>query len=71
MTEEKIARINELYHKSKKEGLTAEEKIEQANLRKEYINAIRADLRGTLDNVSILNPDGTVTDLKDIKKKKA
>lgn len=70
MTEEKIARINELYHKSKEEGLTAEEKIEQANLRKEYIAAIRADLQGTLNNISILNPDGTVTDLKDMPKKK-
>ena len=70
MTEEKIARINELYHKSKEEGLTAEEKIEQASLRKEYIAAIRADLQGTLNNVSVLNPDGTITDLKDMKKKK-
>lgn len=70
MTEEKIARINQLYHKSKEEGLTAEEKVEQANLRKEYIAAIRADLQGTLNNVSILNPDGTVTDLKDMRKKK-
>lgn len=70
MTEEKIARINQLYHKSKEEGLTAEEKMEQANLRKEYIAAIRADLQGTLDNVSVLNPDGTVTDLKDMRKKK-
>ena len=37
MTEEKIARINELYHKSKSEGLTADEKKEQAVLRAEYI----------------------------------
>lgn len=69
MTEEKIARINQLYHKSKEEGLTAEEKVEQANLRKEYIAAIRADLQSTLNNVSVLNPDGTVTDLKDMKKR--
>lgn len=70
MTEEKIARINELYHKSKSEGLTPQEKLEQAELRKEYINAIRADLQSTLNNVSILNPDGTITDLKDKKRKK-
>ena len=70
MTEEKIARINELYHKSKSEGLTAQEKLEQAELRKEYINAIRADLQSTLNNVSILNPDGTITDLKDKKRKR-
>lgn len=71
MKEEQIARINELYHKSKKEGLTAEEKIEQAELRKAYIAAIRADLQSTLNNVSVLNPDGTVTDLKDMRKKKS
>lgn len=70
MNEQKIARINELYHKSKEEGLTAEEKMEQAKLRQEYIAAIRADLQGTLNNVSLLNPDGTITDLKDIRKKK-
>ena len=68
--EEKIARINELYHKSKEEGLTAEEKMEQAQLRQEYIQAIRTNLRSTLDNVSVLNPDGTVTDLKDVPRKK-
>lgn len=64
MKEEKIARINELYHKSKSEGLTPEEKIEQAQLRKEYILAIRSDLQSTLNHVSILNPDGTVTPLQ-------
>ena len=53
MTEEKIRRINELYHKSKAEGLTEEEKEEQAKLRYEYIQAVRANLRGTLDNISI------------------
>lgn len=64
MTDEKIARINELYHKSKNEGLSAEEAAEQKELRKEYISAIRGNLKGTLQNVSILNEDGTVTELK-------
>lgn len=63
VNEEQIKRINELYHKSKNEGLTAEEKIEQATLRKEYIEAIRKNLRSNLNNISILNPDGSVTDL--------
>lgn len=70
MTEEKITRINELYHKSKSEGLTPEEKMEQAKLRQEYIQAIHADLQSTLNNVSILNPDGTVTELKKKHEKK-
>lgn len=59
--DERIARINELYHKSKAEGLTEEEKAEQALLRKEYVLSIRRNLRASLDNVSILEPDGTVT----------
>ena len=61
MDEKKIARINELYHKMKSTGLTEEEKAEQQKLRKEYILAIRKNLRGTLENVSILEEDGTVT----------
>lgn len=65
MTEEKIQRINELYHKSQKEGLTPMEKEEQARLRYEYIQAIRADLRVNLDHISIQNPDGTITNLAD------
>jgi uncharacterized protein YnzC (UPF0291/DUF896 family) len=64
MNQEKINRINELYHKSKGEGLTPEEKEEQTALRKEYIAAIRGDLRDNLEHISIKNPDGTITDLK-------
>lgn len=56
-----IDRINELYHKSQSVGLSAEEKEEQERLRSEYIKAIRKNLRGTLDNVSFVNPDGSVT----------
>jgi len=33
MEDSKLARINELYKKSQNEGLTAEEKKEQADLR--------------------------------------
>lgn len=63
MQENQIARINELYHKAKTIGLTEEEKREQTKLRQEYISNIRANLRGQLDNISIQNPDGSVTDL--------
>ena len=61
-----IARINELYKKSKAEGLTEEEKKEQQQLRQQYIQTIRGNLRGQLDNISILNPDGSVTELKKV-----
>ena len=51
MNEEKIKRINELYHKSKSEGLTEVEKAEQQALRKEYIAAIRANIDAQMANV--------------------
>lgn len=61
--EERIARINALYHKSKNEGLTMEEKEEQNRLRKEYVANVRANLRGQLDNITIERPDGTKENL--------
>ncbi|MCI8643765.1 MAG: DUF896 domain-containing protein [Lachnospiraceae bacterium] len=63
MDEKKIKRINELYHKSKGEGLTQEELAEQKALREEYLAAVRANLRGTLDNISIVEADGSITAL--------
>lgn len=60
-----IDRINELYRKSQTQGLSEEEKKEQDKLRKEYILAIRNDLRGTLNNISIKEKDGSITELKD------
>ena len=53
MDDKKIARINELYHKSKAEGLTAEEAKEQQILRREYIDSFKRNLRGQLNNISI------------------
>lgn len=63
MKQEKLDRINALYHKSQATGLTEEEKKEQAALRQEYIAAIRASLRGSLNSISIQEKDGTITDL--------
>lgn len=62
--EEKIARINELYHKSQtKEGLTPEEKQEQQELRADYVASVRASLRGQLNNIDVQEADGSVTNL--------
>ena len=61
--EEKIKRINELYHKSKAEGLTEAELKEQATLRSEYIANVRANLRGQLNSISIQKEDGTIENL--------
>lgn len=67
--DEKIARINELYHKSQREGLTEAEKEEQAQLRREYVASVRANLRGQLDNIVIEHPDGSQEKLSDRRKK--
>lgn len=55
--DERIARINELYHKSQAEGLTEAEKEEQQTLRREYIDSVKGNLRGQLDNIVVVNPD--------------
>ena len=60
MTEEKIARINELAKKSKTTGLTDAEKAEQQALRQEYVADVKASLRAQLNNTSIQEPDGTI-----------
>ena len=60
----KIARINELYKKSKTEGLTETEKEEQKQLRNECRMAVINNLHSSLNNVSIENEDGTITELK-------
>ena len=61
----KIERINELYRKSQAEGLTEEEKAEQAALRKAYIEAFHNNMRGNLDNMKIQYPDGSIENVKD------
>ena len=63
MNEEKIARINELARKSKAEGLTEAEKQEQALLRQEFIASVRNNLKAQLDNIDVVNPDGSIENL--------
>ena len=71
ITQEQIDRINELARKSKTEtGLTPEEKDEQAKLRKEYVEAMRASLRGHLENTVVIYPDGSKKKLSDYKNNK-
>ena len=59
MTEERIARISELTRLSRERELTDEENAERAELRQEYLAAIRASLEGQLDNTYIVSEDGT------------
>ncbi len=63
MDEKMIGRINVLAQKSKRAGLTEEEKKEQDRLRREYIAAIRMNLRTQLDNIDVQEADGSVTNL--------
>ncbi|MCI5858132.1 MAG: DUF896 domain-containing protein [Agathobacter sp.] len=63
MTEEKIKRINELYHKAKAEGLTDVEKMEQSILRQEYIASVRNNLRSQLNAIDVVNPDDSIENL--------
>ena len=63
MTQEKIQRINELYRKSQAEGLSEAEKKEQDLLRKEYIANVKKNLRYQLNNIDMVNDDGSVENL--------
>lgn len=60
MENNKLDRINELARKSRTpEGLTEAEKEEQTRLRKEYIALFRGNLESQLQNMVIVNPDGS------------
>lgn len=64
MEQEKITRINVLAKKAKEEGLTEAEKTEQQQLRREYIDAMKANLRAQLENVVVVDADGKETKLE-------
>lgn len=63
MKQEQIDRINELYRKSKAEGLTEIEKKEQALLRKQFLADVRKNLTAQLNSIDMVNEDGTVENL--------
>ena len=58
MTKEMIARINALAKKAKEEGLSPEEIQERDRLRRIYIDSVKANLVGQLENTYIVGPDG-------------
>lgn len=53
MDKKKIDRISELSRKERAQGLTPEEKEEQAVLRREYIDAMRRNMRSVLESIEI------------------
>lgn len=58
MEQKKLDRINELAHKQKNDGLTPEEKEEQAVLRREYIDSYKRSLVSQLESTYILDENG-------------
>jgi uncharacterized protein YnzC (UPF0291/DUF896 family) len=73
LSKDKIKRINELAKKAKNEGLTMEEAKEQTNLRSEYLQAFRQSMKNTLQNVTIIDPNGndvTPDKIKQMKNKR-
>ncbi len=63
INEKEIARINELARKSKAEGLTEQEKKEQKELRCKFLESVRGNLRAQLNNIDVVNPDGSIENL--------
>ena len=65
MTQEKLARINQLSRKSKTlDGLSPEEIVERDDLRNEYIASVRNNLTSQLENTYLVNEDGTTSKLE-------
>ncbi|MGD7008300.1 DUF896 domain-containing protein [Metabacillus sp. 84] len=58
LSKEKIDRINALSRKSKSEGLTEKELLEQKRLREEYLRAFRGSMKNTLKSVTVVDPEG-------------
>ena len=63
MNQEKIDRINVLARKSKAEGLTKKEREEQAILRQEFLADVRKNMKAQLDQIDVVNPDGSIENL--------
>ncbi|RSL32762.1 DUF896 domain-containing protein [Salibacterium salarium] len=58
LSQEKIARINELAHRSKTTGLTEQEEEEQHDLRNEYLSKFRSSFKSQLQSVKVVDPKG-------------
>ncbi|WP_050614884.1 DUF896 domain-containing protein [Bacillus testis] len=75
LSKEKIARINELSKKSKTIGLTSHEAKEQTQLRSEYLQTFRKSMVQTIENMTVLDPEGNdvtpdkVKKIKELKNK--
>ena len=59
ITPELITRINELSRKKRSVGLSDDEAQEQQLLRREYLDSIKAQVTGMLDNIEIVDAPQT------------
>ncbi len=67
MTDEKLARINALAKKKKESGLSEAELEEQKILRQEFLAEFKKNFRRDMDKIEIVDRDGTIKTLKDIR----
>ncbi|HLR15917.1 MAG TPA: DUF896 domain-containing protein [Bacillota bacterium] len=67
ISDKELERINTLARKSKKEGLTKEEKSEQYKLRQKYLKSIRQSFKNQLHSVKVIDPEGTDVTPKKLK----
>lgn len=58
LSPDKLSRISQLSRKSKTAGLSKEEAKEQSSLREEYLQTFRKTMRGTIENVKVIDPNG-------------
>ena len=63
-----IARINVLAKKAKTEGLTDEELVERDKIRRIYIDSVKANLTGSLENTYVVDEQGNKRKLTETKK---
>ncbi|WP_277677882.1 DUF896 domain-containing protein [Gracilibacillus dipsosauri] len=73
LSKEKIARINELANKAKKDRLSDKEKEEQQQLRQEYLQNVRKSFKNHMKGMTVVDPNGndvTPEKLKKLKSKK-
>ena len=68
MERSRIDRINELARKAKTVGLSEEEQKERDELRRQYVESVRRNLRAQLDNTYVIDEQGNNRALTDIKK---
>lgn len=72
ITKEKLARINQLAKKAKKEGLSDKEKKEQRRLREEYLQNLRSSFTNQFKSMTVIDPAGndvTPNKVKELQKR--